>query len=306
MRCFLLLVSFLTAALATFSIQRSAALEAWMDGVSRTNGWYDYNKTWTTKDSNLCWAATSSNVLSWWQERMVAVMDRPAEEPSGMNIFATFTDNFENKGVLENDAFQWWLSGKIGEFSAYALKKDASGGGYYRSILPDSLIFSSPTTQDQLLYQELWWYGTAGSANILQEVVTSAFSLHYGTTLSINYDNGNVLASSHSLALWGVEYDESSGRLTKVFITDPDDNMNDKYNNGIWNHDPTLVTLNCAYNQENGLIYLTEEGGTGGRYSDHNAYIGTITGLRALTIPEPSTAFLFLLSAAFCPKRRRC
>lgn len=60
----------------------------WLPGVSETSGWTDYNKTKAdTEDDNLCWAASGSNVINWWQNQYTGLTDLP---PQGEEIWETF------------------------------------------------------------------------------------------------------------------------------------------------------------------------------------------------------------------------
>ena len=57
----LVLLAF-SAALST-----ATAAQAWVDGVSRTSGWYDANKANPSAkdgDNDLCWAASASNLVA--------------------------------------------------------------------------------------------------------------------------------------------------------------------------------------------------------------------------------------------------
>lgn len=52
-------------------IAHAATAQAWAPGVSASSGWYDYNKAvindGAMADTAMCWAASSSNLISWWQ-----------------------------------------------------------------------------------------------------------------------------------------------------------------------------------------------------------------------------------------------
>ena len=57
--------------ICTFAVSCANAelLETWTLGVSSERGWYDANKTLAPGDDNLCWAASASNILNWWEDR---------------------------------------------------------------------------------------------------------------------------------------------------------------------------------------------------------------------------------------------
>lgn len=66
----------------------AASYTQWVQGVSKTSGWTDYNKSSASGDGddNLCWAAAASNVINWWQNRY----QTPAAAPKGEAIWSTF------------------------------------------------------------------------------------------------------------------------------------------------------------------------------------------------------------------------
>ena len=64
----------LIAALMPLSPLAAEGVEHIVQGITFENpgvwntatGWYDANKSWNG-DSLLCWAATCSNLITWWQ-----------------------------------------------------------------------------------------------------------------------------------------------------------------------------------------------------------------------------------------------
>lgn len=107
MKLSVLLLLAISAALSTVS-----AAQAWVDGVSQSTGWYDANKVspYTADgDNNLCWAASASNLIAWWQDKYQV----PAGVPNDINnIWATYKNAAtEDIGGDTHAAVQWWLTG---------------------------------------------------------------------------------------------------------------------------------------------------------------------------------------------------
>ncbi|MBP3302456.1 MAG: IdeS/Mac family cysteine endopeptidase [Opitutales bacterium] len=60
---------FVTAFFSCVVICTSAsAATLFAPGVTKESGWYDTNKAFTNEDSQLCWAATATNVITWWMD----------------------------------------------------------------------------------------------------------------------------------------------------------------------------------------------------------------------------------------------
>ena len=84
----------------------------WTDGVSEAGGWYDAEKTREKDiDDMLCYAASASNLLAWWQNSSYAVAsDAPTELE---DIWGAYKENnlAADQGGFTLGALNWWLSG---------------------------------------------------------------------------------------------------------------------------------------------------------------------------------------------------
>ena len=82
--------------------------------VSEDSGFINTKKYWTG-DSDLCWAATASNMLQWWQNNSSGI---PAFVPNGQNesgrteIYDVFCNNWANTGKGIEIGLRWYLGGK--------------------------------------------------------------------------------------------------------------------------------------------------------------------------------------------------
>ena len=223
------------------------------DGVTLTSGWYDVNKKaqGNNGDINMCWAATSSNMIQWFQDRYKAAgktlpesaVDGPGVtsytnygpyELELMNVFLTQWDN--SRGGHMEQAIPWYFEGVLngGEYASpgsQAVPK--TDGGFWKSIWSDVKAnmycgYGSTvgyTTCYNNYYQ--WGNGTdlLGTERLayFTDLVVTAFEHGMaGLTISLS---ANLYSLHHATTLWGYEIDNATGLLTRVWITDSDDIM---------------------------------------------------------------------------------
>lgn len=83
--------------------------------VSEDSGFINTKKYWNG-DSDLCWAATASNMLQWWQNNSSGI---PAFVPNGQNesgrteIYDVFCNNWANTGKGIEIGLRWYLGGNL-------------------------------------------------------------------------------------------------------------------------------------------------------------------------------------------------
>lgn len=91
---------------------QAAVTTLWVDGVSRSGGWYDANKANPYEqdgDNALCYAASASNLIAWWQSKYTV----PTGTPNTIDaIWARYKEgsNTDTTGDI-GAAVQWWLTG---------------------------------------------------------------------------------------------------------------------------------------------------------------------------------------------------
>ena len=237
------------------------------EGVTLSSGWYDVNKKGQgdNGDMNMCWAATSSNMIQWFQDRYKAAgKTLPAEATDGpgvtsytnygpyelelMNVFHSEWDN--SRGGHMQEAIPWYFEGKLngGEFaSAGSQAVPKTAGGYWKSIWDsevypniyhgyENVIVPGVAGLDlKDLYitifnnYYLWGNGTdlLGAERLAKfsELIVESFK--YGLAgLTVNL-GANLNAISHAVTLWGYEIDNSTGLVTRLWITDSDDLMSE-------------------------------------------------------------------------------
>lgn len=224
--------------------------ELWAKGVSESGGWVDFNKTYSnTNDNDLCWAAAASNIINWWQKQYKI----PEYVPKGEEIWNRFKHSFTDDGSNPLQAFYWWFDGSYSPPSTNAakLKSDAAPAAYY------------PYERCIDAYM--------GQYDMMCDFIIDSLTNGCGITLGLSF--------GHEVTLWGIEYNSSSNDITKLWLTDSDDNQKGINPGGIF-------SVDCyKYTYPYGESYLGIEG-----------YWGTSAGYlvyaRMATVLEPSTILL--------------
>lgn len=60
-------------------------------------------------DTAMCWAASASHVISWWQNHNKASLS--ASVPQNEKVFDTFKGVYTNGGGKSAYAYEWWVNG---------------------------------------------------------------------------------------------------------------------------------------------------------------------------------------------------
>ena len=85
------------------------------EGVTLTSGWYDVNKLKNGGgDINMCWAASASNIIQWWQDRYVEAGNTLPSTAVTVPVTKTYTEVYKyNLALMELYRDLWW-NGKCG------------------------------------------------------------------------------------------------------------------------------------------------------------------------------------------------
>lgn len=270
----------------------------WAEGVSRTSGWHDVDKNPDdTRDDMMCYAASASNLITWWQMDSQLTSSAPKDMD---DIWATYLDYSKNhaSGGDPLAAINWWISGVYGPTNDEEERRslfnrvenpamitlNTFGGFYYDQYGLD---------QGRLL--QFLDFSTEYLSSDFGRLLDSGA----GVTLQLRSDSGNL---AHVITLWGVEYTES-GSLAKLWVTDSDDSHAEMVYGELFPID--VVT------GSNGKIYFDANGQTGyyhGVAGVHIYGIGSIHPGSCSTwqlVPEPAAAAFSLLSLAGVAVRRR-
>lgn len=293
---------------------KSEVRTVWAKGLQENEsgkivGWYDYNKEFNEQDFYMCWAAATSNLISWWQD-LNPDAHAAASDPEGAEIWKTYQESFSNDGSNPYYGLQWWMDGSYPESlspaDGWAVREGDNPGGYYKDYLTSS-IKNSVEHFSMATYRQL---------TLEAAVADLVYYLNNGYGIALGLKGLND-QGGHSITLWGVEYESDSMVLTKVYVTDSDD-----HTNGWERVQDGLLTLQCTETSALGYdSYSLSSLGTGDNlwYHDHMA-IMDFTAINSQipmqlpilpdplvpTVPEPTTGTLGLLAlAGLCIRRRR-
>lgn len=219
-------------------------------GVSKTKGWQDATKRWGQYDSGLCFAASSSNLISWYLNEYIKLHpeNKNDYELEVETVFDHFRNGWEpSLGGNQKEALSWYFTGGFPSGNTEPFGTNLTGrekGGYLRyKILNNTSdrwadvswqwkpteIFSvyGGYDDDEFPFIEDVGGMTNGGAFSTLEGFSEQIirQLHYGAcTISIVTDSG-FGGSGHAITLWGVDYDVDTGLVTAIHVTDSDDNQ---------------------------------------------------------------------------------
>ncbi|MBE6416113.1 MAG: hypothetical protein E7032_06225 [Akkermansiaceae bacterium] len=196
------------------------AESVWAPGVSQSSGWVDYNKDRGqapgNDDSLMCWAASSSNIITWWQNQQNGTMPDSIPTASSWDVFRTITTD---SGSNPRFALGWYVNGSGGNTWTW----DESNSTQYQS---GGFLQSVYCTADNPVY--IANRNTSASNTYAQAAaLVGALDSGYAMTLEVGIagTTGNV-PSSHAITLWGLDYDtdkDGNISITGAYITDSDD-----------------------------------------------------------------------------------
>ncbi|MDR0933147.1 MAG: hypothetical protein LBM70_09050 [Victivallales bacterium] len=211
------------------------------------SGYYfaDAEKLLNVQDQQYCWAAASSNILTWggWAKNSSAAF------PDEDRTFEHFIANWKNEGGEWQDAFSWFLTG---ENATGRRAVPVDGGKFFPTFdFTDHIITveADETGQDP-------GFGA---------LLLTGFSAGYGAVFGIRTDAG----MSHAITGWGFE---QVGKETYIYYSDSDSDM---WGGSGDRRDATnrLSKTRLDYNKKDGRFYLTD-------YQVENTYLSIYSLLR--------------------------
>ena len=248
----------------TATAVESGTMIVFAEGVSQSSGWYDVNKKSTTTnpgaDAMMCWAASSSNIIQWFQDRYTTAGNTlPLGCPNGtsskynyeLQIMDVYRDNWDNlaRGNWTDGGVVWYFEGKdvYSTMSNGSRAYPKSGtGGYFKSvwssIYPSKMHQQSGGSYAIAINCYNWLYESnplAAFSNYIVEAFKYGMS-SMAVAISSNFSGG------HAVTIWGYEIDKNTGYVTKLFITDSDDGST-----------PVLQTYTVTSENSNAKIKLS-------------------------------------------------
>lgn len=196
-------LAFALGIMLPFSSAKAKKVQYWAKGVSVEGGWYN-----TFQFTNGCWAAVSSNMIAWWQDRIKEryVYTGKSWDPEEINREFDTNSYFGDNGDYVYKALDWYLR-ETHPSIAY------TRNGLFMYYL-DTDDYDNP-----IIF-------TRGYINSKEDLLTDAL-LSYFTT-------GNYIAqirdNNHAWTLWGIEVDTETNTITRIWVTDsvPNDRKNPK------------------------------------------------------------------------------
>lgn len=203
-------------------------------GVSQDAGWYDTNKSWTN-DVFLCWAASSTNAISWWLDRYrEGGGDVSGLEVNSDKIFQTFISNWKNEGYDEKDGVCWYFTGKFSAGGSPANLKNPNSGGFLKNLpgigshawclldSSDFSIYGNPDNNRPFFDYQMGSYFPDQPLYSL-ESFSRTIIRQLRTGMVLLKVTGIGMRGEHAITLWGCDYDGQTGLVSHVYITDSDD-----------------------------------------------------------------------------------
>ena len=200
-------------------------------GVSKNAGWYDVNKNFKN-DYALCWGAANSNLISWYLDQLEKIGYDVSNETRDVNlIFDKFRNNWDPlSGFDQAQGLAWYFTGRTMNGTLPPNLTNQNSGGYLSHLpyVEDGWYTVDPSTSLEIFgnYQKRHPFIndklTLGNTfELFSESILS--QLHYGPASLTIAKKGNSSAASHANTLWGADFDTKTGNVTKLYITDSDD-----------------------------------------------------------------------------------
>lgn len=207
-------------------------------GITKEN-FYDVNKLWDGNDTNLCWAATSSNLIVWWQdlyEKKGKTLPEKAVR-DGNEIFAMFRK-------YKGDVSGTFLNGVPWYFIGNQSGNGGADGGFLLDLCG---IEWMPLNPKAYSYHD---EGKLSAQKDFSEVIISGLKKGAaGLKLHNTYD--------HAITLWGAEYD-TSRNVNAIYVTDSDDRFSGIKRYEVFFDGKNIVMKNydTSYNKITGAMFL--------------------------------------------------
>ena len=307
-------------------------------------GWHDANKNGATDgdaDDNMCYAASASNLIAWWQNSDRKVASNAPQKLE--DIWQTYKDNNQiwDQGGDTGSALNWWISGiympvadDTGE--SWAPADDPIWQRYYAT--PDNELYESEEaskplaltlpnninggyyydqyglTQSDLsnFIVSVWTYEPSEELDAAEapdeEGLTSISDVDFveifedsAVGLAICDDAGEL---AHAITLWGVTLDED-GNLATMWLTDSDDLEEGIFSVSVTMDEDANKIYFGEWNEKEGAYINEAYWGCTNVYIDGIFAINTSEAANWQLVPEPATATLSLLALASLVTRRR-
>lgn len=340
------------SALCTGAFLGNACAETYYaTGVTADSGWIDTNKAYNPpifyqksgnsvtadtatiakyfpyEDTNMCWAASASNILQYLsiqagrpeaysstysQSTGNSLVDSLIHSVSQYSVYETFTSSFENNGFNAYGGIAWYTTGATAYYygSSYTLP---TNGGYYTSVVGNT----TASFQQNVLATHYQCYGLDYVGDYIKNDILNG-NKTYKALLTESLNNGPIALSvnkkdgsgnwayGHALTCWGFETDDSD-TITSLFVTDSDDGVETLKTLSVSQSDDGMLALAGGetkydiYDSEGQMIGY----GSGGSYDDYFLLDFSSYQNFYLLVPEPSGTALTLTGGLFLLLKRK-
>ena len=206
-------------------------------------GWFDASKSWSG-DGLLGWAATSSNLIAWWQSQNPDYQKEG--DPWGVDaVWDIYKNTFINDGGIISKGVECWFDGTgTGSTSAELQYKTGavSSGGYYRDHLYGGVVEKNVTPANITTLRRASYNQATTLASALVDYMRNGYAV------GLNFISGK---QGHAETLWGIEYDTDTQLITRLYISDSDDSLK-----------PGIRILDMSVKQNEGYQTFCQSGTT--------------------------------------------
>lgn len=293
----------------------------------------DKNPAFDDGDDLMCWAASASNMISWWQNQNPEAAAAAGAPTRLEDIWSVYKETFADEGADRSCGIDWWFFGRDGwnDTGLPAYKDGATNqGAYYQDYLKDQLDIWGFRFDDGSFSQSTVnacgsFAGAKSFSFTVMDLLTTGHAVGLNIeALTMGGDGSyNVVpGSGHALTLWGIEYDDTENAITKMWVTDSDDTSSvwGLYEHDMFEIDLTELTITETNGSETNTCTFESELLLPAKYSPRRLYANysyAITGYTYLSadnvgyftfpnVPEPATSTLSALAlASICMRRRR-
>lgn len=198
----------------------------WAKGVSESGGWVDVNKSgdiYSGPDSLMCWAASASSVIAWWQAQADMSKSKAGTPATAAEIYSAFTNSFNNAGKGADIAWKWYFGGC--DLVSYNYERDfkisdpKNSGRFWEGYVKTVAAWpSAPEVEPSWIQRGTLSDATRDSLHADKAADLLSGLLAQGAGISLLY---NYLYAGHAITLWGLE--REGNRIKKIYVTDSDD-----------------------------------------------------------------------------------